>query len=423
MNQFNTIVHIQARLWYLFTVAIILSSCANEVAWEEEVTAPAPLAVTPSIRAQVTPGEEPNEYAVNLEWGVPSSGKAYLISRTDKNSRHETFSVSSKTPNAFTDTSAVPGDTYHYAVHYMADGVSHQIEAPSVEVPKDLSLSGLHEISSMKVGRLYLEESAMLVTNGKAVQIDADEIVSEGAAIMAFFEIGSAKDEASKHPGAIRVNARSAKGTLLIDASGKPGPDGRNGKDGATGLPGDPGIDGHDTINPVFKTRLTQSAYDAECTYFEKNQATQQWTEAERAERSADKYWEFPKHVCAVQPTDGKKGGTGNVGEDAGDGEKGGDSASVHVNILQNSEFKVIVLNETGPGGRPGRAGNGGAGGPGGAAGKRDFLRLGRIANDGPTGESGQNGKPGRQGASGAAQPCFVKIGEKIISDTTKASP
>ncbi len=260
--------------------------------------------------------------------------------------------------------------------------------APTSTPTRDYIVEGV--VAASEIGpdyqRLVLREGSRLVTEGRDLTIEVDEIVAEGGVIESFPEKREAGyGQAGRSSGSIRIRARKAQGHLTIISRGEIGGPGLLGTIGATGAMG--------------------------------------------SEGSPAKFWEDPNNfLCQVPAGNGGQGGVGARGTTGGTGYAGGNAASVQVQIAEESDFVVSAEFIPGIGGRGGWGGPGGLGGPGGPAGKfapqqqkyyhadlaAHFIKLCR-ANAGAQGAVGPQGDQGVAGPNGSRGHLCGYIGSSVL--------
>lgn len=233
---------------------------------------------------------------------------------------------------------------------------------------------------------------AVLVTNGKPLEIKARTIIANKSVIRAFpatlrGEDGTAGARGAngsngaegaggrgengalgragtdgkdgENPGEISIEADEFAGSVQIIVDGSPGGSGGNGGSGGKGGRGGSGKDG---VKGLFD--------------------------------------------CKSGPGNGGGGGNAGDGGDAGNGGRGGDAGSVSIAIGKVQPGSSISVRAEGgpggPGGQAGPAGNAGKGGPRGSspglcsASGRGPGADGSDGNPGMAGQTGQSGKSGR---------------------------
>lgn len=115
--------------------------------------------------------------------------------------------------------------------------------------------------------------------------------------------------------------------------------------------------------------------------------------------------------ACKVEPQAAKPGKQGATGIDAANGQDGGGSGDLIVDVKEAELFTVQVQAMPGLGGNPGLPGEGGPGGP---PGKTPVAARGctqpPTASEGPKGSDGKKGKAGSAGAIGFIEAKGTKL-------------
>ncbi len=238
--------------------------------------------------------------------------------------------------------------------------------------------------------KFYLQRNDRLITNGRDLIIEVDEIIGGGGKIISFPEGATADvNREGRHGGSITIKARKLTGYLLLELRGEHGGRGIQGAQGDQGLQGDNGRDMHF----VSKEELLGYA-----------QAYCLWAQGSRhSDRRG-----FP---APTWPANGKPGGKGKTGLP---GMRGGDVPTLEIEIEDFSYHQLQPVIEPGDGGRGGAGGGRGPGGPPGKPGqvvgttydqmfligKRGERGMGKCSHP-PSAAHGPPGDPGEEGPAG----------------------
>ncbi len=281
---------------------------------------------------------------------------------------------------------------YKYVIH-----TNHGQLVKEVRVLKDWTLAESVRISDFKIEsnrielrKLILKEGAVLVTEGRDLQIDADELRSDAYTSLQTFtaqdiEMSNTTKVPGQGGGRLILNFKYATGLLKIEMRGHRGSRGEKGIDATQERPAQAASGTAGAFHPGFPGGL-------------------------------DNGGERPS--CVRQPTDGQRGANGVAGADGFNGFQGGSSGSLYL-TLQSARFfdyeVVFVPGEGGEGGEGGKGQPGGLGGPAGAS-----APLCRKAKAGADGASGATGLKGQQGAVGILGEFCLTVGSKGTSCVTR---
>lgn len=361
--------------------------------------------------AKVEAMPEPNAYHVILGWKPGAKPSSWIVHRwpTGDKLRSTLLDVVDGGAAGYVDASAEAAGKYTYALS-SADGSRVTVKGESsVEIPRDLAVTGQTKLADVRgYNRLFLSNDARIYSDGGALSIDVNEIVSDGGSIEPFPEgQKAAPGAAGRAGGTISVHAKKGVGKLLLHARGESGGDGFQGAAGAQGEKG--------TKGPA---RVHDGGY--QYTYLENGHektVSWRWNEREPSVPLGGKKNDW--HMSAGGY--GGPGGSGLPGKKGGDGGPGGDAARLHVVIDDVSGLDFIPSTFPGKGGRGGNGGPGGSGGEGGDPGDvpdncahcrgDDFIFRGERGNAGP------KGPDGNAGPDGAARPFCLKLGGKAWGD------
>lgn len=349
------------------------------------------------LTAAAEPAPEPNRFQVSLRWQTPASETEFEIVRSRPDGSEEKklairwllgvpgFGPRPGRDQVYVDDEVSPATTYRYTVR-PRHGTESQLESVEVKVPgNELEIQGRQKLADLDwtrrpIHRLILRQGAELVTEGRDLNVQLIELISEDATILTFPEDSVAPPGQPGRPGgSISIHAIRGSGKLTILGRGERG---GKGGDGGQGPPGDRGQPGRPSVSSFKIVRP------------------------------------FPveiEHICVASAGGGQRGGTGRTGLQGSKGLPGGDSAKIEVFI---SELPAPLLEARSI---PGKGGEGGAGGPGGEGGEGGEGGAPSTAcplgPPGLPGDRGPQGPQGEEGETGKRLSCCVKIHSTPLDD------
>ena len=403
-----------AVIWLVvLTLMLTLSACAPKAGDKPPVASPVPK--QEALKVRVAGAADPNSYLARLEWNHDTVPQHWLIHRKNHDKAGETVQIAvlDGKERSAVDGTVQPGARYTYILAAVTDPHYAIKGKAEVSVPRDKELVGSFAAPDFTgISRVFLRRDAKLLVGAAPLKIEVDEIFSDGASIETFPSGQAALPGVNgRSAGDITIRARRASGTLAITTNGERGGDGIYGSPGQRGATGTPGTPGRWDMNPEAYRVFNKSYVDSWKLAMERDPKPPGHPEWQH------KVGNWSWYVCATEPTDGGRGGNGTTGGDGGLGGNGGDSAKVHVEIAEDSDFKVDAVGQPGGWGLPGRGGLGGPGGSGGPPGPRDQGHLCREPQPGPKGSDGLAGRPGRYGEAGKRKGVCVRIGPRASSD------
>lgn len=246
--------------------------------------------------------------------------------------------------------------------------------------PSDYTFSGnveLKEDTTIEAHRVFFINKAKIQTNGKALVVSADQIVSDDAEVFSFNQGTKAGIETSGASGGlVHLKSKEASGHMKVTLRGQHGGDGRNGlpweikaADGGGGRGG-----AHDCLRPPLIGGPL-------------------------------KCW------CTRTPDNGGDGAAGAKGRSGTPAGRGGNSGKIIVEIKEPSQFVVEPFQEIGFAGIPGKGGPGQEGGNGGPAGDPSSSEC-SSARNGNKGATGANGDDAPQAMDGSTETLCISIGQ-----------
>ena len=395
----------------LFAGALLLAACQDKstrVFYPPPAT-PAPTPITfQDSKWQVTvqPLPEPNRYRVVLSWGADRQPRAWTLHRKD---RGETVGATQLATleggeSTYVDGAVSAGENYSYILGTV-DGDNYRIVArTTIQIPRDLEITGAQSHQRITgYHRLFLAPGSTLLTQGRALHVEVDEIVSLGGIVSTFLPGATATlGQDGRGGGSIVIRAKRARGVLFIQSRGENGGRGFPGGGGQLGPAGGKGSDGACDRRLVFSWLMNLLIPEAHAEPRDRDIRDPQ-------RRSWETY-------CKTQPGSGLPGGRGLTGETGRPGGRGGDSARVLVEITDPTGFQVRPSTLVGNGGSGGGGGPGGAGGAGGQPGARPCNEC-PPASTGPTGSLGPIGSTGATGPTGIEQPICLKLASGVVGD------
>lgn len=209
-----------------------------------------PLKTAFGFRATTIAMPAPNQYEVQLNWNrVPGADTCFVhrevwkgLLRMAPNQKRD------GTATFFSDQDVQAGQRYVYLLECRGKSGFRARERVEVTVPKDFDAKGiLHNPKITGVKRLFLHERTRLITDGKDLHIDVDEIISNYGNIESFPK-GQINRAAGRSGGTIIIRARRASGRLVIWGRGE---------DGSPGYPGGDSAKIHATIDDAVHFSLS----------------------------------------------------------------------------------------------------------------------------------------------------------------------
>jgi len=176
------------------------------------------------IKLNFIPGEEPNDYSVQLTW--PDFDGKVLFSDNESNRKAQ-----DTVANSITLLNLKGGQTYKVKFFiYDSSGRAYDF-LKEIFVPEDLVLSGnikLNDNQSLAANRIFISRDLNLITEDKNLNIIANSIYSESGATISNFDLNSqAKpDSNGLNGGVITIESGSLFGELTINLSGQKGGNG-----------------------------------------------------------------------------------------------------------------------------------------------------------------------------------------------------
>jgi hypothetical protein len=231
----------------------------------------------------------------------------------------------------------------------------------SVLVTEKKNLIALALSDSDTIETLVLDEGAVLITDGKNVNLTMNELVSNGGKIVTFdseVPYVPTPNEAGKSGGIINLVTKKARGSITFELRGLPA-----------------GIQTHAQADQ-FQFPAVDPALNGQ--------------NVDQLKR------------CRPNVGNGRQGHKGLIGYQGLKGFKGGDAGLLLFRSLDQNSLKIHVLPLPGNGGTGGPGGKGGPGGAGGKGGTWWQYMVGNgVCQDGPQGPPGDQGVLGETGSQG----------------------
>jgi hypothetical protein len=216
------------------------------------------------------------------------------------------------------------------------------------EVPHDAVVAGVRTWNSIFLEqrktpyRVYLSAGSQLVTEGLDLDLEIDELHSDGGKIITYAENQkAANDQPGRPAGKVHLKIKSLEGMLGIEMRGEAGGDGHTGRNGGNG---------------------------------------------------ANVFYNNSSYCQPTTPT----GGPGENGENGAPGQIGGGAGDLILHVGELKPASAIAIRS-----QPGSHGTGGLGGIGGRGGLPDPRIAAAVRDCGKAASEGLPGSPGRSGADG----------------------
>jgi hypothetical protein len=362
----------------------------NPAGGPEEVSPAAFPSSVEGLKITLLPQPVANQYFVSIDWqNDPQSVGEWTLERFGPDGTKVLCPVKTCAKPVI-DKTPLAGSFYDYRFVEKVDGEPQILGSRTVKIPTDREINERMALTSLtNVHRLFLGGNAVLVTEGRDVEIAVEEIIARGAVIETFSSSETAGEKlVGRSGGTVRLVAKTATGKLTIVGRGEKG--GR----GETGVPGMAGFKGQ-AGSPAEVATCKSPGMDERYCKLILLPYLPQVTPGDKMARMI--------FSCTKPPTHGQLGGPGSPGYPGGQGAKGGDAARLFVQIENPADLDLSWEQLGGMGGDGGPGGNGGPGGPGGDPGAQDQYHGCPHALQGGQGPTGQTGPTGPQGSQGRA--------------------
>ncbi len=405
---------IRCALWIAGIPILLACLFACDSSQDDTKPVVKPPTPEPSFNADVEPQAEPNTYQVRLRWDATQPPSAWIIQREERNQWVKHLVTLEGRLKEYADQNVLPGETYRYVIGRMEPGNYVVMKEVTAKIPRDYEITGVSSDREIKgFNRLFFRAGSRIDMNGNGLQIEVNEVISDGGVVQSFPENQTAGyGAAGRSGGEIVVKAKTGKGTLFVYGRGENGGPGVPGKVGGPGKKGQAGRSGlatHETVNVV-------------CNCGPRSRELREQARQGNPLAMFQYVVERNRHRCISQTGDGAPGEIGGPGGDGGAGGRGGDSGKVSVEISDPTLLQVKAHLVPGKGGTGGTPGEGGAGGAGGNPGDKDldYYDVCRNGVPGPTGPQGPRGRSGSRGEDGKELGLCLKLGLVNIGDCDK---
>ncbi len=347
----------------------------------------------PKLAVVIKALDQPNAYYAVLNFTDLSAGD-WVVKRKKEGERDLHVIELKESLDGIEDRTVEAASTYTYQ---LAKSDETKLSDPiTVKIPRDFAIGGIQSMATNPQGkieiagfeRLFLHPESTILTQGRDLSIDVNEIISSNGEIRTFSETQQATlGQDGRSGGSITIHAKKLIGTSSIALRGERGGQGQKGSRGEKGLKGPRGAPqtGHLNIG------LSHYCGGAAVKFMR--------------ERYED--------VWLKHPARGGKGGQGDRGYQGYQGLRGGDSASLLAEIPLLDLKNISLSIEPGKGGTGGQGGDGGAGGDGGSGGTLNghdsdcgtadpnYYNCCPTPPIGPSGDQGIEGPAGPEGQTG----------------------
>lgn len=351
--------------------------------------------------------DEPNRYRVEIKVKNSEVEALILEKGSEVLSASQTFTgLKPNSEDILGDEDVLPGATYSYRLKRSLG------EAPlfegTVQIPKDFVV-GVDSLASKElqiVGykRMFFPLGSELLSDGRALNIDVDEIIAAKGTIVSWQADSPALEGiVGSNSEPISVKARLISGELEIINRGQKGGKGSKGVKGRKSGTGGTGA-ATSFGNGAGIQIGTYCTYDGDPVYA--------WRY-----RGLPSFDDWTKY----HPGRGLRGEVGLEGQPGYPGMRGGNGGEVRITVPETELTKIKINAAAGLGGNGGDGGEGGDGGDGGPGGPisgnhacdRGSSQCCREAPQGPQGEIGPIGPIGPNGPDGA-------VGKVLLNDVTQ---
>jgi hypothetical protein len=385
---------------------LLISCQKNESLSPQENHENAPV----KLKAKIIELPSPHKYQVQLSWNQPLH---WLLYRENEKEGMKHLLTLTEQSRDYRDPQIISGETYTYYLAELQGDETVFKEKIIVSIPKDLYINERSDKFTMIKGphRLFLGPKAKMITRGRFLKIDVDEIFSDNASITTF-EKPALVAQQGKSGSTLVIRAKKATGVLHVIGNGE---DGGRGSEGAIGMDGKKSENGNPAtirridITPEDLKRLRANPYNVDCT------ASEDTIRDVTLRTDLHHRWS-----CLTAPSNGANGENGGNGGKGGPGLKGGDSAKIYVEIKESAQFQIYPEQKAGLAGEGGWGGRAGKGAKGGIAGLNFTQHFCPNAQNGKDGRDGEIGMNGEKGEPGEAQPYCLKLGNITLGDCDK---
>lgn len=339
---------------------------------------------------------QPNQFIARIHFKGDLS-RGYEIRRISSRQQVSSFFLKELSTEGLRDEDVKPGESYAYSIGIKEDGEFEPAATVHINVTPDVIVDGKMGEGSDKPleiknqFRLFFKKDSSLRSLGRDVDIEVQEIFSEGGKLQTFSPEDFAPIGENGLPsGNFHLRVKRISGPFVLEVRGQPG---GKGQKGVTGVQGNPGPDSSRSVDEGFELQPIPWV------------CRREWYRADVCKNAS-----YEDCRSRLHPGAGGKGGVGLPGYPGNIGLIGGDASDTYLEIPKEAEeFKVIF--EGGIGGLGGDGGNGGPGGPGGRGGPRTNVSPGLPCDpppSGPRGDAGPLGPLGPKGPNGNKGKLFI---------------
>lgn len=171
--------------------------------------------------------DKPNQYEYSIQW--PAFTGELRISESGK-----LLAIVPGEQGHFIVENVIGGSRLRFLYEQIVEGkiVAHFL-APVV-VPRDFELNAISYLSkdeTIQAARVFLGPGAVVYTREHSLNIQTNELVSDGATLQNFLETDRVeeREKNGRSGGQIKIVAEKARGQLNVELSGEPAGNGRDG--------------------------------------------------------------------------------------------------------------------------------------------------------------------------------------------------
>ncbi len=390
-----------------------LAGCGilNKDSHSPSTTAPrpplSPKEDTRGLSATLIEGAAPQAFQVHLKWPeLPESAEAWTLLRESKTRNRTALGILEKGTREFIDNDVQPGEFCRYLLIEGTTVESARAFRAEIAIPRDLEIQGSKTFRTISgIHRLFLRAGSTLIAEEGALEINVDEIVSEGATITSFLQDAvPPQGQAGRSGGYLVIKAAKGNGILFVNGRGERGGAGQPGVPGVAGTVGAQGTPFKMQLSAELRKSRWSEFIDAAVLLHDL-----------RNKPLNDPHWQNLE--CLTPPGNGQPGTSGGKGGQGFTGNRGGDGAKIFAHIQNPSGIEIRPTSLPGLGGKGGAGGPGGIGGPGGGPGVRDPAHFCPAAQSGLQGPMGPLGDEGPEGPSGVTNPVCLKMGSAVYGE------
>jgi hypothetical protein len=393
-----------ARIFLAVLSALTCVRCSDmDYSDKREKVETAELGPGESFEVSLRGTSEPNRFKAVMTYTGANAG-AWSVRKLSPQSKMTSFefsgaagSVGDRTAAALEDFDLIPNESYTFEIGRLSSGEFLPAKSIKLTIPQDLIISGvtpltpeiLTGLQSKSLFRIFFRKDSVLQTLGENIDINVEEIFSEGATLQTFPSgVPATLGVEGRKSGKIHLKVQRVSGPLQIEIRGERGGKGFSGAVGPTGAIGAPSSRMNHPVDYGFEmlTYLIEVC-------------------------SSKNYRPDISRLCPGlsyeecrwknHPGVGGTGDIGGTGFPGLPGARGGETEDASLEIPV-SATEVSVIYESSLGGDGGDAGPGGLGGPGGAGAPMVNTSSAMPCDPSPEGRPGPRGPDGAKGSEGA---------------------